>query len=103
MVVLTILVMSNLNELFDYIGHKTASFYMKFIAWVFDLDFVSVVVDRHVIKSLNNYGYLSNDSIPDAKEIIHDLSSKLNVPVVEVETALYEDGWLKSNEVKSSR
>jgi len=82
---------------FDYVGEKTASFYMKFIAWVFDLNFVPIVIDRHVIKSLQYYGYLTTESKNDAKIVIKRLASQLSVSIVKVETALYEKSWLELN------
>lgn len=77
--------------------NKTAPFYMKFISWLFKLNIVSVTVDRHVIKSLNSNG-IDVKSNKDAIKAILELSKKLKLPAVSIETALYEDSWLKSND-----
>jgi hypothetical protein len=76
--------------------NKTAPFYMKFIAWLFDLNIKPIAVDRHVINSLISNGIYVGSSKDAVNEIIK-ISEQLNIPAVNIETALYEDSWLKSN------
>ncbi len=84
---------------FEFIGDKTASFYMKFVAWIFDLNVEPIVVDMHVFRSLNRYGLIVGESKVEAKKAIRQLADQLGLPLVKVETALYEESWLCSNSI----
>jgi len=77
--------------------NKTAPFYMKFISWLFELNIEPITIDRHVINSLISHGISIGNGRKDAAKAIMEISNKLSIPAVNIETALYEDSWLKSN------
>ena len=82
---------------FYCIGDKTASFYMKFISWLFDLNVLPIVVDTHVMRSLIEIGEIVRASPSDAKNAILRISRDLNISPIRVETALYESSWQEKN------
>jgi len=82
---------------FRRVGPKTANFYMKFIAWVFDLDFVAVTVDRHVYNSLLKYDLITEQNYENSTKIIRQLAKKMNLSPIYIETALYEESWIETN------
>ena len=70
---------------------------MKFISWLFDLNLKPITVDRHVLNSLQSRNIISSQNPNEAISAIVKLSDDLNLPVVKIETALYEESWLKTN------
>ncbi len=85
---------------FHQIGPKTASFYMKFIYWLFELtpdSPDSIVIDTHVINMLIKLGEIINRNTREARNAIIRLSKQLNRSEVEIETALYEADWQGTN------
>jgi endonuclease III len=87
---------------FHFIGDKTASFYMKFICWLFDLSILPIVVDTHVMRSLIEIGEIVKANPSDAKNAILRISRNLNISPIRVETALYESSWQEKNLPTSS-
>jgi len=79
---------------FPYVSrNKTAPFYMKFIAWLFQLDVVPLTIDRHVINSLMKHNLVNSHNVKEARYAIKKISKELSMPAVNVETALYESSW----------
>ncbi|UPU37843.1 hypothetical protein M1B72_09085 [Geomonas paludis] len=82
-------------EQFPYVSrNKTAPFYMKFIAWLFDLDLAPITVDRHVVNALQ---VRDGRAVTDPAGYITRVAKDLMMPATLVETALYEESWLKAN------
>ena len=51
----------------------------------------------HVMKTLISLGEISRENTQDARKAIIRLSKQLNLPEVEIETALYEASWQNKN------
>lgn len=82
---------------FHCIGPKTASFYLKFIAWIFDLSIEPIVIDTHVMTTLHRAGRIAQRNPEEARNAIVQLSRELGLSPIKIETALYEASWLSSN------
>lgn len=82
---------------FHCIGEKTASFYLKFIAWLFDLSIVPIVIDTHVLSMLHRRGVIARKNPQDARAAILALAQQLSLSPIKIETALYEASWLDTN------
>jgi hypothetical protein len=92
------------KDIWAYLDHipyvsrnKTAPFYIKFIAWLYDLDIIPIAVDRHVYSSLIRHRLIPSSNRKEALEAINRLAKQVSVPPVSVETALYEESWNRVN------
>ena len=86
-----------LEKTFLQVGPKTSSFYMKFITWLFELELLPITIDQHVYRSLKKYNLLKFENNESAKTIILQIGEELKISPIFIETALYEESWLKSN------